>query len=120
MDFLADGFAFDMNLVTDGLDLDQLITQVRDKNVDGVSRTLPLKGILRIEPGYVKYGRFTWRPVRANLTFDPRTTTITITKADMCAVDTTGLLEISPKGLQFHSKGGPAIRTCADACLLSG
>ncbi len=104
VDFLADGFVFDMNLVTDGLDLDQLIMQVRDKNVDGVSRTLPLKGILRIEPEYVKYGRFTWRPVRANLTFDPRTTTITITKADMCAIDTTGLLEISPKGLQFHSK----------------
>ena len=102
--FLLDGFAFDMDVLTNGFDLDQIVNTVRGRKGDGVFSALPLKGILRVESKYVKYGPFTWRPVNANITFGPERISIGITKADVCNIDTPGVLELSPKGLQLRSK----------------
>ena len=52
----------------------------------------------------MKYGQFTWRPVRANIIFGPERISIGITKASLCGIDTPGLLVISPKGLELSSK----------------
>jgi len=84
--------------------LDQIVNTVRGRKGDGVFSALPLKGILRVESKYVKYGPFTWRPVNANITFGPERISIGITKADVCNIDTPGVLELSPKGLQLRSK----------------
>ncbi|HME45208.1 MAG TPA: AsmA-like C-terminal domain-containing protein [Syntrophorhabdales bacterium] len=104
VDFLLDGFMVDMDISMNGFDLDHVMTSALGKKRDGASRPLPLKGILRVESEYVKYGRFTWRPVRANITFDPETTRIEITQANLCGIDTPGLLEISPKGVELRTK----------------
>ena len=106
VDFLLDGFVFDMDISMNGFDLDHVMTSVLGKKRDGASRALPLKGIVRVESEYVKYGRFTWRPVRANITFDAETTRIEITQANLCGIDTPGLLEISPKGVELRTKPG--------------
>jgi hypothetical protein len=103
VDFLRDGFVFDMDVIMRGLDLDQIIPMLGEKG-DAVFPALPLKGILRVESEYVKYGQFTWRPVQANITFGPKSISIGITKADLCNIDTPGVLEFSSKGLEFRSR----------------
>ena len=104
VDFLLDGFMVDMDISMNGFDLDHVMTNVLGQKRDGAFRALPLKGIVRVESEYVKYGGFTWRPVRANITFDPETTRIEITRANLCGIDTPGVLEISPKGVELRTK----------------
>lgn len=104
VDFLLDGFMFDMDLFMNGFDLDQVMAKVRGKKGGEDFWGLPLKGMLRVESEYVKYGRFTWRPVRANIIFGHERISIELTKANLCAIETPGLLVISPKGLELSSK----------------
>jgi hypothetical protein len=120
VDFLPGGFVFDMDVFTNGFELDQVITKVAGKEGDEAFWTLPLKGILRVESEYVKYGRFTWRPVHANITFEPERISIGIAKANLCAIDTPGLLVISPKGLELSSKPKATNQDLREtfACLL--
>ncbi len=106
VDFLLDGFVFDMDLFTNGFDLDQVMDKVRRKKEGEAFWDLPLKGILRVESEYVKYGQFTWRPVRANITFGPERISVELTKAGLCGIDTPGLLVISPKELELSSRPG--------------
>ena len=104
VDFLLDGFMVDMDVSMNGFDLNDVVTRVAGQTGDGPFWHLPLKGTLRVESEYVKYGGFTWRPVRANIIFDPERISIGITQANLCAIDTPGLLVISPKGLELSSK----------------
>ena len=104
VNFLSDGYVVDMDLFMNGFDLDHIMTQVHGKKEGGALWDMPLKGTLRVESEYVKYGRFTWRPVRANITFDPEKARIEITQANLCGIDTPGLLEISPKGVELRTK----------------
>ena len=104
VDFLLDGFVFDMDLFMNGLDLDHLMAKAAGQKGGEAFWGLPLRGLLKVESEYVKYGGFTWRPVRANIIFDPEKISIGITQANLCAIDTLGVLEISPNGLELRIK----------------
>jgi hypothetical protein len=120
VDFLLDGFVFDMDVFTNGFELDQIMTKVGGKEGDEAFWPLPLKGILRVESDYVKYGRFTWRPVHTNITIEPQRISIEIAKANLCAIDTPGLLVLSSKGLEVSIKPKATNQDLRDtfACLL--
>ncbi len=104
VDFLLDGFVFDVDLFMNGLDLDHVMAKVPRQKGGEAFWGLPLRGLLKVESEYVKYGRFTWRPVHANIIVDPEKISIGITQANLCAIDTLGVLEISPNGLELRIK----------------
>jgi hypothetical protein len=104
VDFLLDGFVFDMDLFLNGLDLDHVMAKAAGQKGGGAFWSLPLRGLLKVESEYVKYGGFTWRPVHASIIFGPETISIGITRANLCAVDTLGVLEVSPNGLELRVK----------------
>jgi hypothetical protein len=104
VDFLLDGFVFDMDLFTNGFDLDDVMTKAHGQKGGEAFWGLPLRGIIKVESEYVKYGGFTWRPVHASIIFGPERISIGITQANLCAIDTPGVLEISPNGLELRSK----------------
>jgi hypothetical protein len=104
VDFLSDGFVFDAGLFMNGFDLDEVVTAALSQKGGGAFRDLPVKGTVRLQSEYVKYDRFTWRPVHATIVVDSETTRIQITQADLCGIATPGFLEASPAGLEFRAK----------------
>ncbi len=104
VDFKRDGFVFDMDLSLNGFDVDRFIAEVLARTEEGSIGNLPVKGTLRVESEYVKYHGFTWRPVSANIIFDPHTISIGITQANLCAINTLAILNIHPDGLELRTQ----------------
>ena len=102
VDFLPDGFSLDMDLSVNGFDLGRVMAKPFGRQGEEAFWSLPLEGTLRVESEYVSYGRFTWRPVRANINLGTHTIGIAITKADFCAIDIPGLVKVSPNGLDLR------------------
>jgi hypothetical protein len=103
--FPGETFLLNMDLTVDHLDLDDFMKKAPekkkgegDKNLWGV----PMKGTLRVKSEDLKYGGFTWRPVHAEITLDPEKVNVTIREANLCGIDTPGILEVTPEGFQLH------------------
>jgi hypothetical protein len=101
---LADGLVLDGDLSTNGFGLEEVFAAVRDRKGRESLPRLPLRGALRLRSDYVKYGRFTWRPVRATIGFGGETTIIDVTEANLCGIATPVHLEVSPMGLELRAK----------------
>jgi hypothetical protein len=106
VDFLSDGFVFDADLFMNGFDVDDVVTMVLSQEGGGAFLDLPVKGTVRLQSEYVRYDRFTWRPVHATIVVGSETTRIEITQADLCGIAAPGFLEISSTGLEFRAKPG--------------
>lgn len=100
--FQPDGFSLDMDLFVNGFDLGRVMAKPFGRQGEETFWSLPLKGTLRVESDYVSYGRFTWRPVRAELGLGRDSLGLRITKADLCAIDIMGLAKVSPRGIDFR------------------
>ena len=90
----GDAFVLDMDVSTDGIDLDQVIAWSRDGKTGGTSGDVPLRGVVRLAPGDVTYGSHVWKRVRADITLRPGRVGILVRQADLCGVDTPGWVDI--------------------------
>jgi hypothetical protein len=96
----------DLNVDADRLD-EQLIRALRpigSGNADGAGKpavpsTTAPRGAVHIQAANVTYGGMTWSPVQASVRLDGDNTRIQIDQADLCGISTTGMVEISPRGV---------------------
>ncbi len=108
MDFSEDEFHFAMDLSADGIEWEKIeeILQKGNKETGGQRHTdfwgLPLKGTLRIKLGYFRYGKLTWKPVHAAISFMAGGIKVAITEANLCGISTTGTVGVSPKVVRFR------------------
>ena len=88
-----DAFALDLDLSTGGLDLEQIAAQTRNVRTGSALRHLPLEGTVRVRAEYVSYGRYLWRPVQADITFNRGPIHLLVKEANVCGIDTPGRVD---------------------------
>jgi hypothetical protein len=100
-------FLVDMSLSADGFEWENVkeIWEEEDEKSDLKQgediRTPPLKGILRVRLQYFEYGKFTWRPFHADITFRQDGVKVAITEANLCGIATRGTLDVFPQKLKL-------------------
>lgn len=99
----------DLELTARDLDWDRLQTIELLKHLgdtasggttpDGLAfRGIPVRGALRVKAEHFTYAGFTWKPIRANLTFAPDGLNIEVTEGRLCSIPTPGRLIPHPQG----------------------
>ena len=103
-----EGIAFSMALKADGIEI-QAIQQALEQSgkkseTDQPVRSFPMppiRGDLRAESAYVKFGRFTLAPVHAIITVDPDSVTLDFTDTRTCDISLPGSLLVSKESMSF-------------------
>jgi len=105
--FSETGLLLDMDLSSDGLDLNN-IEKLLEKEAEGKdekeSATLwdvPVQGALRLKLGNFTYEQFTWSPFHADISFNPDRVDVAVTDANLCGISTPGVLKLTPKDLSL-------------------
>jgi hypothetical protein len=119
-------FLLDMDLGMDGCTWDELQNLLPGENHANKGKTketflaVPLRGNLRVHSKYFKYGRFTWSPIQASITFRRDEIDVAVGAADLCGISTPGVLKISPSQLRMDFKPNTQDQDLAPAidCLL--
>ena len=100
-------FTVNMDLSSDGFDW-ETIEKITGgtKETEGSTKTgffenFPLKGILRMQLGYLKYRQFRWEPFYADVSFDGDTMHIRSERAALCGISTTGDIDITAQGAEI-------------------
>jgi hypothetical protein len=102
-----EGIAFSMALKADGIEIQaiqQALEQAGKKSPDQQGRSFPMpaiRGDLRAESAYVKFGRFTLAPVHAIITLDPDRVNLDFTDTRTCDISIPGSLLISKESMSF-------------------
>ena len=103
-----EGIAFSMALKADGIEIQaiqQALEQAGKKSeTDQQVRSFPMppiRGDLRAESAYVKFGRFTLAPVHAIITVDPDRVNLDFTDTRTCDISIPGSLLISKESMSF-------------------
>jgi len=110
MEFSEKEFLFDMNLSANGLEWEKIEGLLEAENgerslepKEGL-RVPPLRGKLGVRLGYFRYGKFTWRPLRAEVSLGQETVKVTVTEANVCGISTPGVVEVAPQDLSLDFK----------------
>ncbi len=108
--FSEEEFLFDMNLSADGLEWEKIEGLLKEEKGEGDLEQKeklsvpPVRGTLGIKLGYFKYGKFTWKPLLADISLDHNTVKVEVTEASVCSVSTPGVVEVTPQGLSLDFK----------------
>ncbi len=103
----GDEIRLDMDLVTDGLDAEKLVGLIPGEGEGGAgtkeksSWNLPFRGELRVKADYLRYQRFTWKPLHVNISFGAEGISASIIKADLCGISVPGTLRASREGIRL-------------------
>jgi hypothetical protein len=98
-----EGIAFSMALIADGIEIQaiqQALEQAGKKSTDQKVRSFPMppiRGDLRADSSYVKFGRFTFAPAHAVITVAPDRVNMEFTDTKTCGISIPGSLHISRK-----------------------
>jgi len=110
MEFSEKAFLFNMNLSTDGLEWEKIEGFLKGEKGESdleqrEKRAVPsLRGTLGIKLGHFKYGRFTWRPLHANISLDHNTVKVEVSEASVCGVSTPGVMIVTPQDVSLDFK----------------
>ena len=110
MGFSEKEFLFHMNLSADGLEWEKIEGLLKaEKGESSLEqrvgfRAPPVRGTLGVKLGYFRYGRFTWRPLHANISLDHNTVKVEVTEASVCGVSTPGVMIVTPQDLSLDFK----------------
>jgi len=102
-----EGIAFSMALTADGIEIQaiqQALEQAGTTSTDQQARSFPMpaiRGNLRADSAYVKFGRFTLAPAHAIITVDPDRVTMDFTDTRTCDISIPGSLLISRESMSF-------------------
>jgi hypothetical protein len=102
-----EGIAFSMALTADGIEIQaiqQALEQAGKKSADQQGRSFPMpaiRGDLRADSAYVKFGRFTLAPAHAVITVDPDRVNMEFTDTRTCDISIAGSLLISRESMSF-------------------
>jgi hypothetical protein len=110
IEFSEKEFLFDMNLSTDGLEWEKIQGLLKaEKRESGLEqragfRVPPVRGTLRIKLGDFKYGRFTWKPLHADISLDHDTVKVEVTEGIVCGISTPGVMIVTPQDVSLDFK----------------
>ncbi len=100
----------DMELFADVLNLDQLKQDLdgnTKKSADQTADKLwayPVRGMIKAKIKNLTYEGLTWKPFEADIRFNDKTATVSITDANVCGITTLGNLEITPREITIDLK----------------
>jgi len=121
--FLPESFFVDMDVSSGGIDWNTLrkVFQTEQDEEGSAVWDIPVRGTLGIQSESFSYDQFTWKPVRANVSFSQNEVDITVTDASMCGISFPGSLRATPGNLLLDFK--PAAKNQglqpSIACLLN-
>jgi hypothetical protein len=100
--FSADDLWLDLKLAADRLNWKQVdqITGL-DKQM-GPAEVHKLRGSLRVELDHFTYDGYTWRPMHADISFNESDTRIVIKKADLCGIQSPGIVKLSADEFELY------------------
>jgi hypothetical protein len=102
-----EGIAFSLALAADGIEIQaiqQALEQAGKKSTDQKVRSFPMppiRGDLRADSSYVKFGRFTLAPAHAIITVDPDRVNMEFTDTKTCGITIRGSILLSRDSLSF-------------------
>jgi hypothetical protein len=102
-----EGIAFSMGLTADGIDIQaiqQALKQAGTKSTDQPVISFPMppiRGDLRADSSYVKFGRFTFAPAHAVITVDPDRVNVEFYDTRTCDIALPGSFLISKESMSF-------------------
>ncbi len=102
-----EGIAFSVAVIADGIEIQaiqQALEQAGRKSADQQVKSFPLppiRGDLRADSSYVKFGRFTFAPAHAVITVDPDRVNMEFTDTRTCGLSIPGSLLISGESFSF-------------------
>jgi hypothetical protein len=103
IEFSNEAFQIDMDLKTEGFDWEDLqeFRPIPAKGKEETSFDLPLiRGVIRINPDYFRYGRFIWKPVHAQILFlEEKKIEIQMADISLCGIQTPGNINWDPQGV---------------------
>ncbi|MDR4499504.1 MAG: AsmA-like C-terminal domain-containing protein [Candidatus Scalindua sp.] len=117
-----DGFLFDSDMSADGLEWDtirktlaiedktedkRVVNKDEEKDVDesadkGEEKRfwdIPVKGTLRLAAESFTFDQYTWKPLRAHISFKDVGIRVDVTDADLCGISCTGLIKVNPQDI---------------------
>ncbi|PWB67489.1 MAG: hypothetical protein C3F14_02060, partial [Deltaproteobacteria bacterium] len=116
----------DMDLSSDGIVWDNLVKTLpvtgdagetaRDNEARAPASVsakwwpLPVTGTVRAAAKSFTYRRFTWKPARVDFLLGKESIAATVREADLCGVDTTGTVKITPTDIELDFHGASAGR----------
>ncbi|HUI44784.1 MAG TPA: AsmA-like C-terminal domain-containing protein [Nitrospirota bacterium] len=101
------GIAFSMALTADGIEIQEIqqaLEQAGKKSSDQKVRSFPMpriRGNIRANSTYVKFGRFTFAPAHAVITVAPNRVHMKFIDTRTCGISTPGTLLISQESISF-------------------
>lgn len=104
---LPDWFAVDLDITSNGIDSEMLGKILRNRGRESkvqkarLLKDIPIRGTLKLQSDFFRYGHFIWEPFYANGSFDGKTLLITVNKASLCGVSTVGTIGIKDQGLKI-------------------
>ena len=100
----------DLELFADVLNLDQLkqdLDNNTQKSTDSTAEKLwayPVRGMIKANIKKLTFEGLTWEPFEADIRFNDKTATVSITDANVCDITTLGILEITPREITIDLK----------------
>ncbi len=108
MDFSSRGMLLDIDINADEINweiwrktFDQR-KPVNDKERSQKSGSLPISGKFQIKTERFRYGKFTWSPWHADVSFNNNAVDVKVIKANLCGISTPADLKMSPRDLDLQ------------------
>ncbi len=97
-------FLFDMDIFSDGVEWDT-IKKAFEKDIDDERTTLfgdlPVKGNVRLDLDYFTFDTFTWKPFRADISFDQEHADVMVRDADLCGISFPGVMKVTSEEMSI-------------------
>jgi len=122
-----DAFRFDLDVNSSDLDLNNFLKHrkasfpspaVGERRL--IPSSIPVLGVLNLRTDRFHYNRYTWKKFQATVVLNKEKTLITVKKADLCGINTTGVFTISGGSIRMdiQPEAEKAPLTTLASCLL--
>jgi hypothetical protein len=96
----------DMSLMTNGIEWETLRKAFDQEKGEKTKRKddfwdLPIEGVVRLQSDYFTYDKYTWKPVRADVSLARDEISIAVSEADLCGISFPGVLKVMPRSLSL-------------------
>jgi hypothetical protein len=102
------GMWLDMDISATALDLDPLIQTLNTTGAHkrraktSKSESIPLEGKIRFKAERLNIGKFTWKPLHADISLKSGRADVSIKEAAICGISTPGTLKVTPPNIEFE------------------
>jgi hypothetical protein len=97
----------DMDISTTALDLAPLMQALNKSGAHkrgakkSKHQSIPLEGSIRFKAERLNIGKFSWKPLHADISLKGKTADIRLKKAVICGISTPGTFKVSPPNIEF-------------------